>query len=343
MPELKPSLIVNKNPQFYFSDIDYTDYRELVCFERPACFVAHYYFGFKSFRLWLFDRFAFEFSDGYLTSKHNALKTVLEEQGIASSEDWHTSNGTLADLLSTRISENSAVVLPLETRFGNAVTVTSVLVESISDPKVLYTSLRGDDFFIRKSTSLESLEERLHVENCLVQIHTIADSNFLQLNKDKSPETLWRDLNLAAEFKKTFDDFYGDEPFRALGFESLVAFQQHLDRGYGHYKKLVTEGFHNVLLSQIFWPMLFAYSPFLVFLRNATRIQLDGLNTQHIDGLLLEISKSAQIVTNLGLMFAKQPSARVYDRFQESLRSLCEHYKRIEIALPEVMGGMPRE
>src|SRR4051812_32295481 len=83
---LQPFLPASDDSSFYFSDSDYNDYRELICYERPVCFTLHYYFGFKTSRLWLFDRFAFELLDGRLAHRKNALADFFFQSGLVSCE-----------------------------------------------------------------------------------------------------------------------------------------------------------------------------------------------------------------------------------------------------------------
>jgi hypothetical protein len=89
--------------------------------------------------------------------------------------------------------------------------------------------------------------------------------------------------------------------------------------------------------------MLFAYSPFIVFMKNAIRYGLvnDGVLWRARGDMterLNRISKEAEIVTNIGLLFGKQPDQRLFQRFHQALSRLRSAYAEIESEFVEALS-----
>lgn len=331
---MEPTLEIAKDPSFYFQDTDYNDYRELVCFERPACFTLHYYFGFSTSRLWLYDRFAFEFRGGQLVELSNALSEFLREQSVVSNVELKRGE-SFRDLLARELGASSSLVAPLTARIGNSTVVTSFTLERSTDKTVACTCLRGDDFFIGKAFAISDIENRLYFENDRVKLHRLNIPDWMRSNHE-SPTQLWQRAHLSERMIAKLQEYYLHQG--QSGRKHLHAYVGSRRAELGAFMRKAGEGFTNVLLVEFFWPMLFAYSPFHVFLRYVIREGVNpgfSLNAEDLKKQLDDVVLQAQQITNIAYMFGRQPDERNFDRFLGAMNGMVNLHGAIEETLME--------
>lgn len=329
---MESRLPVVNEPQFYFENVDYNDYRELVCFERPACFTLHYYFGFSTSRLWLYDRFAFEFQNGELIGLSNSLSDFLLEQRAVS--EVHLKRGEpLSELLARELNASTSLVVPISAQIGSSTVVTSFTLERSSGSMVECTSLRGDDFFIGKPFAISEIENRLYFEENRVKFHRINIPDWMSRNH-QSPSEIWRSHHLAAKLASKLQEYFADQGQK--GRRSLQAYVDSRRDRLHVFARKAGDGFTNVLLVEYFWPMLFAYSPFHVFLRYVIREDIDlglPLRREFLKDKLEQVAMQAQQITNIAYMFGRQPNERNFDRFVSAMNGMISLHGAIEDSL----------
>lgn len=330
---MTPRLSAPSDPAFYFGDRDYTDYRELVCFERPVCFILHYYYGFTVTRLWLFDRMAFTFANGELQIRENALTHFLRRKNVVQEIELQPGEAFVR-FLHREINPRSALIAPIETQIGSSRIVTSFLIERLNANTGLdCTCLRGDDFFISRSYDPLEIERRLARENGKVAFHRV-NIPFWMENNTRSAADLWNEYGL----RQRFLDLLTAHGF--IGSGQLSLFLRSRDHGCEYFAVKVREGLLNVLLVEVFWPMLFAYSPFVVFMRYALREKLDlglKLGSHKVESVLTAIGEQAERITNIAYIFGRQPEERNYLRFLAAMRGMIEYYGQLEFLIQDAL------
>lgn len=329
---MEPRLEVALDPQFYFQNVDYNDYRELVCFERPACFALHYYFGFLTSRLWLYDRFAFELQNGELVNLSNSLSDFLLEQKVVS-EVYLKRGEPLTELLAREINASTSLVAPISAQVGSSTVVTSFTLERFSVSTVDCTCLRGDDFFIGKPFAISEIENRLYFENGRVKFHRLNVPDWMICNH-QSPSEVWHSHGLAAKLAAKLQEYYAGHGQK--GQKHLQAYVDSRQDQLQVFASKAGEGFTNVLLVEYFWPMLFAYSPFHVFLRYVIREGVDlgiPLRREILNDKLDQVALQAQQITNIAYMFGRQPNVKNFDRFVSAMNGMVSLHGAIEEAL----------
>lgn len=357
------------SPAFYFADEAYSQYRELLCVERPACFVLHYYCGITWTRALLYDRMLFSFdpNDACIKPCSNEMSLFLESQDVIKTHVAHFEGG-ISQFLKLHLASDAALVLPKKTFIGAEKLVTGVLVEGFSDSAVLVTSLRGDDFYIRKNTPISDVTMWLDVEGDKIIYHTVRLSPEIDNLTSKSLKNVLEEYNILGRFYETLlaleelqaprvskrangdsvlssvvtlpensENFVALEPC-IYGSVALRAFLEAKKAvGFSFYHERINDGFSNVLLAKVLWPMTFSFSTFLVFLSylDSSNVWFEsyGARLSFISASLNQLKKQSETVTNLGMLFGKRPHEVGFMRFFSALSELVDCYTALEKSL----------
>lgn len=339
---LKPTINVSQDPQFYFTDADYSEYRELVCYERPAAFILHYYFGYTHVRLWLFDRFNFFLNaEGDLDNRTNALESFLRSSGVIKKHSIPFVSDELSSLLTNEITSRSAVIAPYYSNVAGTKIVSSLLIESSGDD-ILTTSLRGDAFYVQKRIPRESLEPKLYLSNGQLEYFTVHIPDHIIKGATVAAHHQITKFGITEKLSASIESFLNDRSSKLVqGADALrAAFRNRLNRS-EFWCESVKGGFDNVLLVKFFWPLQFGYQPFLVFLSTLSRqglleTALPWLDKRGLDKIradLESIKQLAPVVSNLAILYGKQPNDRFYRSFTDKLGQIIDIYSEVETTL----------
>ncbi len=332
---LAANRLINSDKSFYFSDPTYSDLRELICHERPILFVLHYYFGLEVPYALLLDRFKFMLTnEAELTTDSDLLARYFNKTGITEPVTISSNGLELTKILSPITTRDVAIIVPLTKLVAGVHLASSVLVEldvfncqKPLESRVLVTSLRGDDFYIRREMPLE------HVLSNLALTNGKADATILKIPK----ELLSQDLQEREKFKSfiaqdiegfsaTISKLPPKRPHvRSFGAAALRDFVQARRCDLQDYRDLLQGGFQNVLLAKVLWPMTFCYLPYVI-----SRRRLAERNRSDHDDPILQMTHRiidlSGLATNLGFLWGKEPSDHKAERFFSTLDQIVENY-----------------
>lgn len=341
---LKPIQQVSQDPEFYFQNTDYSELRELICYERPAAFVLHYYFGFYHSRIWLFDRFDFSLNEqGELESNSNSLAGFFKSSGVIKEQTISMTSKQFGDLLSESCSDTSAVIVPYFSKVAGTEIVSSILVESAGET-ILTTSLRGDSFHVRQPYSREMLADRLFLQDGMINYYSLTIPDQIVKSGTLSPLNYANQINLQAMIKNILTTHHNRSKTQTVGAKALAGALFLKQSEKDQWIELANQGFSNVLLVKFFWPLQYAFQPFLVFLSSTHRdgilINLIGHQVAESLSQRIEIVKfRAKQASNFAILFGKQPGDRFYHSFIESLNFISREYAEIETEFFEALLG----
>jgi hypothetical protein len=221
---------------------------------------------------------------------------------------------------------------------GASTLVTELLIERVEGENALCTCVRDDDFFVEKLIPIASLEN---------QFCAAAEGvNFLRLQIppwasdacQHSAATTWVDFDLARSMLDQLKAYYANSNQR--GSESLKQYLVHQDLGVTHYRNKAEAGLVEVLLADMFWPMHFAYGPFISFLgfalRECVALPID-LDRHEIKSLIAKIKNQAEVITNLSYTFGQHATDENYNHVLTSCFSLTNLYGEIEHLLLDAL------
>ncbi|NBX18668.1 MAG: ATP-grasp domain-containing protein [Proteobacteria bacterium] len=324
---------------------DYQDYRELICFERPAAVWLHYFYGFHHCRLLLADRFHFKWcsESNELKSVSNVLSEYLQScETVASMAVTFQSRDELRNWLCGYLRDagpHEALFLPYFSKIGSTTVVSTLVLEIETDRSgYLSSCLRGDNFFIRKKQSLEDLTDLIHLENLTLEYFRFQPKADVLRDRLKSPREMigvFDVRKIVTDTAKKFFQLREDSNADPVGSVAAKYAFRYFERNFDYWKSLVNEGFDNALLVKLFWPIQFSYQPFVVFIDYISRMGLlpaigwtgDG---EDLCRAVSEIRKQAQVLSNLGILFGKNSSERNYCRFTNQMEELLCKYERLE-------------
>jgi hypothetical protein len=331
---------------------DYQDYRELICFERPAAVWLHYFYGFHHCRLLLADRFLFTWCtlSNELVSVTNVLSDYLHSsETVAEESVTFQSRDELRNWLCTYLRDadpHEALFLPYFSRIGSSTIVSTLVLELEPNRSGFLSScLRGDHFFIRNKQSLENLLDSIYLENLTLDYFRFQPKSSVLKDRLKSPREMIRTLGVCNIIKDTADTFFK----MSAGLNSVLvgaaAAKQAFEfsvRDFDYWKGAVNEGFDNALLVKLFWPIQFSYQPFVVFLDYISRMGLlpaigwSG-SAKDLRLAISEIRAQSQVLSNLGILFGKNSTQRNFLRFTNEMEALLKQYERLETLFFEGM------
>jgi hypothetical protein len=333
----------------YFADRDYSDYRELVCFERPTAVLLHYEHSIYYLRLWLYDRFDFEWRDSELTTRHNSFDFFLKSSGIVKHNIVTIRIENVEDFISKLFNDKAdAVLVNYFSRIGESVVVSTLMLEK-DQAELLATSLRGDSFYIRKLIQFNELKDKLHLVNNSFEYFTIHIPNSLPSGQDTTLKEITHIYNLKSSFKNAINNFrtYKKLGNNITGAQALKAAFNDKIKDFCYWENKVKSGFDNALLVEFFWPIQFAYKPFLIYLsyldrNNLISYYLDNNACSECDHLektkveleihqLIKNSESnSEILSNLGILFGKRPTEKRFNDFTNQFMNIIKTYEDIE-------------
>lgn len=328
------------------NDIDYQDYRELICYERPACVLLHYVYGVTNLRTQLYDRFFFEWVNDKIKSHSNELSNFLGTYKVCEDiEEIISSENNVSVVLKSYANKKSALILPYFNQIGSSKVLSTWLVEFCDNDisKVFLTSLRGDDFFFRKVVNLENVIEKLHVVNGRLKFQSLGFNEEIIEYKNLNAEAITDKTEVAKKLNTLAKEFVEKRVSGVkMGSQALWDEYQFGIKDYRYWKELVDDGFQKALLVKLFWPLQFYYQPFAVFLKfcfNNGIIFREQSFIAESRLLIDELIQNAQVITSLAGLFAFRRDEATFKRFCDSLeRSLFLYTKLEDIFLKNQLG-----
>lgn len=322
------------------NDVDYQDYRELICYERPACVLLHYVHGVKNLRTQLYDRFFFERRDGQMLSQSNNLNSFLGKYGVHQNlEKIVSSKNDLMNLLMSYAetnSKDSALILPYFNQVGSSKVLSTWLLEFDvkNNSKGLLTSLRGDDFFFRKKVELSEVVEKLHTVDGILKFQSLHFSSDIIEYKSISSGVLAERTGVSGQLNILAKLFLEKRVSGAvMGAQALWEEYRLGVKEYKYWKNLVEEGFHKALLVKLFWPIQFFYQPFAVFLKYCFNSGIIFRDQSFIDEcrlLIEELTQNAQVLASISGIFTFRRDEASFKRFCDALERSLTVYEKIE-------------
>jgi hypothetical protein len=314
---------------FYFADKAYSDIRELVCHERPVIFLLYYFYGLPVPYHLLLDRFWFSLNDqGEFDNRSNALNHFFFETGICRPQSDRLITGGMGKILADHCCESTAMIVPTVKHVGGDRLVTAVLVEGDGD-HALVSSLRGDDFYIRRSEDLSMLQGRLALEDGHLSFMKVVlegdnalirdETAFYQAQKNFA-------VKAVAEARAEFHRHIGGKNYQ-VGSSALASYLANRMEDLALYSKQLEAGFHNVLLAKVLWPMTFCFLPYVIAVR---RIAEGEETNKNVLSLTQEITDRCGLAANLGHLYARRPTKQASDRFFKVLKDIVETYRDLE-------------
>lgn len=322
------------------NDLDYQDYRELICFERPSCVLLHYIHGVTTLRSLLFDRFFFERKNQELVSSENALSAFLNQHGVHHEKNFQATNtGELVSFLKTlaqQSDENTAAILPYYSQIGSSKVLSTWLLElrGENSESGFLTSLRGDDFYFRKPCSFEEIAEKLYLKDGILKYQTLQfESGILSL-KSKGAKDIFEEQNISTRMNFLAKSFVEQQVSgKIMGAQALWQEYHSGIQSCDYWKNLVEEGFQKALLVKLFWPIQFFYQPFAVFLKYSFAQGLYDQNSffaKEGSALIEELIQNAQVITSLAGIFAFRRDVGSFERFKAAVERSLTIYGKIE-------------
>ncbi|NJL23993.1 MAG: hypothetical protein HC902_01595 [Calothrix sp. SM1_5_4] len=333
---LRANRTVSRDAEFYFQDADYAELRELVCYERPAAFVLHYYFGFRHSRLWLFDRFAFGLDESAeLVNHSNALAEFFIDSKTIAERTTPMNADNFGEFLSESCSENSAVIVPYYSKVAGTDIVSSILVEG-SGETILTTSLRGDAFHVRQPSRQRSLTDSLYLPNGEMSFSLLTVQEEVVRLGSLNAAAYAREINLKSRIHAALTahlDRMTREPAGALAltlaFEGKKAKKE-------RWINLAVQGFENVLLVRFFLAAdntpinhFSCSSPTLTGME-CSRTLLGSERAKRLLVRIETVKSRAKRASNFAILFGKQPGDRFFNSFIDCLDSISRDYTGIE-------------
>ncbi|MCG6313286.1 hypothetical protein K6U52_08420 [Vibrio vulnificus] len=319
--------------EYYFTNRDYDDFRELPCTERPACFLLHFEKKLINIRSLFYDKCNFIYKDGRLDHLSCFLEKKLYDNGVVSSVVIKNPKSR-RDLISNFFDENPncALLVPVFATIGEVTFTTTIYFEYVKDT-IVATSLRGDDFYIRKEINDLSIFEKLQHENNLLNCWKIDTSNTHNILFSMNPCDFHTFQNVRHCLINIYDESEKQEYFGASALRIAI---EELDHGFEYWAKMVRSGIDNVLLSKLLWPIQYYYKPFIVYLGFLVRndclqqIILDEFSRKKIVNEIDFINKKSKLLTTMALMFGKSKSQDDYKKFSSLMFDVISHYENIE-------------
>jgi len=320
---------VSHDKAFYFGDAAYSDMREIVCHERPIIFVLHYYFGLDVPYDLLRDRYFFSLTtEGELTPASNLMMDFFERSGIVTNVSVPAKDRAIEEVLEREYGPTTALILPTAKIVAGDRLVTSVMVEGGAD-SLLVSSLRGDDFYIRREELRKDFTARLALDNDTLQFVRVTVPSGIVQGNDFNSFTREMQSFSTRELTTIFSKFRTAQSAgkHKIGADALAEFLDLQQAQLVKYTQQISEGFNNVLLARVLWPMTFCYLPFVIASRRmAERHSL----SPEVGALALSIGDLTGLAANLGHLYARSPVKASGDRFFGTLGRIIEEYRRLE-------------
>ena len=324
----------------YFADQDYSDYRELICYERPVSVLLHYEYNITYLRLWLFDRFDFEWKNNEFIMKTNEFESLLKSKKIISEHSKDSNGEDVEVLINDILNSSTAILVNYFSKIGESVIVSTLMLEK-DGSGLIATSLRGDSFYVRKSILFSDLKDKIYFENGKIDFFTINFSEGMLETNPPSILELAQKNHILSSFQNKLEDYSmrlqkGD----LVGSKALRKSFDTSSRDFSYWNDKVNEGFSNALLVNLFWPIQFAYKPFLVFLGYLERNNLlnSFLNITKVEEevlklILNQIRQKSEIISSLGILFGKKPSPSRFSSFINLFEEILNNYEKIEVRI----------
>ena len=319
---------VSQDKAFYFGDPAYSDMREIVCHERPIIFVLHYYFGLDVPYDLLRDRYFFTLTtEGELTPASNLMMDFFERSGIVTNVSLPVKDCGIEAVLEREYGPTTALILPTAKIVAGDRLVTSVMVEGGAD-SFLVSSLRGDDFYIRREEPRKDIIERLAVDNDMLHFVRFKVPSGIAQGNDFNSFTREMQSFSTSELTTILSKFQiAQSGKHKVGADALAEFLDLQQAQLLKYTQQLSEGFNNVLLARVLWPMTFCYLPFVIASRRMAERQL---LSPEVGTLALSIGDLTGLAANLGHLYARSPVKASGDRFFGTLGRIIEEYLRLE-------------
>lgn len=337
-------------------DYDYQDFRELICYERPACVLLHFQHRINGLRFLLADRILILKDNGKLQLLSNDLDQFLRSHQVISDVKL-TPDLNAFEIENAFISEFSnrnahALLLTYTNEVAGNLLMSTLLVEYHSDQIWKVSSLRGDEFYIRKNVSFSELYERLYIaQNGLEYQRLYFSDELLQLSNITIADFL-NSVSIDARLEQIVEKLnHLKLEGKLVASQALFAQFEEIDFQSDLWQSQVLSGFKNVLLVKAFWPIQFYFQPFLVFVRNYLEQRPSDSTSEMIVRLLHEIKTKTEILTSLANKFGIAPQNRTLESFQSEFSHILGLVQQIEIVFFEnypskknvlsLMGGGP--
>jgi hypothetical protein len=340
-----------KSDYNYFADRDYSDYRELICYERPTAVLLHYEHDITYLRLWLYDRFDFEWKNGELVNRSNAFDVFLKKSGIVKYDIADIKLDEVEEFIHKLFNDGAdAVLINYFSQIGESTVISTLMLEK-NKTGLLATSLRGDSFYVRRLISFNDLKHKLHMVNNSFEYFTIHTPNsFPKIGHDHTLTDISFKFELDSLFNDKVKDYlkHSEKDDSVTGSDALkVAFEDRI-KDFDFWKSKIDIGFDNALLVEFFWPIQFTYKPFLIYLGYLERNNLishyfnhpnKGEEQEqlklidHIRTLLKKCETNSEILSNIGILFGKRPTEKRFNDFVNQFRTIIETYNEIEVIL----------
>lgn len=314
---------------------DYQDFRELICYERPASILLHFDHGILGLRLFWVDRILLERQDNRIIAQSNKFADFLNMHNVLANVSISTKSleDFAQDLRSEFENESAhAVLLTYGNHLAGELLLSTWMVEynkeNTADPW-LVTSLRGDDFYVRRSMSTEDLYNRSYKSNNISEVQRLSFSEKILSLARLSLNDFIRDFNiddsiLDASQKLSAKRLLGDSAgCEILLNQVLESRPQHSDL-----VEKVASGFKNVLLVKYFWPIQFHFKPFLVFVKQYLKVKniQDDFISEEIDSIRIE----TEILNGLANKYGLNPQSKYLDQFNDYFLSILQRTQAIE-------------
>ena len=317
------------------TDPVYQDYRELICYERPASIFLHFEHGLHHLPLLLFDRSLVEKKDGRVVGMENQFARFLEDHNVLQESELKAQNSDELWIKMQALWQEGPQSVFLMTYFNELsgeILLSTWVVEPIFDEssrQIKLTSLRGDDFFVRKTTDFDYFFSKLHQVNQVFDLQILrffpsikklahlAAEEFIGLEKI--------DLKIE-EVAKKISSLRLDG--QAAGTELLIQEVESWQLDSDDLAKKVRNGYKSVLLVKFFWPVQFHYKPFLVFVKHY--LHAKNILDPDIQTLLQQTNELTDIVVALSQKFGLTGQAKILPQFKDIFLSLLHLTVHIE-------------
>jgi len=316
-------------------DPAYQDYRELICYERPASIFLHFEHGLHHLPLLLFDRILVERKNGRIVGMENQFARFLECHNVLQEVELRAQNSEelwIKMHALWREDPKSVFLMTYSNELSGEILLSTWVVEPIFDEsrrQVKLSSLRGDDFFVRKITDFEYFFSKLHQVNKVFEIQTLrflptitklvslAAEEFLELEKiDTKIEDVAKKIR-----SLRFDG-------QAAGTELLIQEVESWQLDPDDLAEKARNGYKSIILVKFFWPIQFHYKPFLVFVKHY--LQVKKIVDPDIQHLLQQTIELTDIVVALSQKFGLTGQAKILAQFIDNFLSLLLLTVRIE-------------
>lgn len=314
---------------------DYQDFRELICYERPASVLLHFNHGLLGLRLLLVDRILLKTENDRIIGQSNYFADFLNSYNVLA--DTRISTKTVNDFEQDLRQEfenksTNALLLTYGNVLAGELLLSTWMVEYNIDNKVspwLVSSLRGDDFYIRRPMTTEEIYDKSYKSDNATEIQSLSFSkdilSLAQLSLDDFSKAFKVEEAIHEVSQKLSETRLNGSP---AGSEILIAKTTESRPQHDDLINKVTDGFKNILLVRYFWPIQFHFKPFIIFLNQYLKI--NNFNDSFLINEINSIKTETEILNGLSAKYGINPQSKTLDQFYQYFLSILNRVQGVE-------------